>query len=203
MAIIVYGFGMSGNCWKVSTILRLTGHAFTWIETDSNAGRTRTPEFLALNPNGKVPTVVLDDGTVLTESGAILLHFAEGSPWLPAPGLARTRVMEWLFFEQYSHEPYIAVARNIVTYLRRKDAEIERVRQCWERGAQALDVMERRLAAHPFLTDAGPTVADIALVAYTQAAEEGGFDLAKWPGVRAWAARMLVLPGITPLPRAA
>ncbi len=199
MAITVYGFGISGNCWKVSTILRLTGRAYTWIETDSNAGRTRTPEFLAMNPNAKVPTVVLEDGAVITESGAILLHFAEGTAWLPAPGLARTRVMEWLFFEQYSHEPAIAVARNIITYLKQQEARIERVRQCWQRGGAALDVMERRLATHDFLTDTGPTIADIALVAYTQAADEGGFDLARWPGVQAWVARFLALPGITPL----
>ncbi|MBW4091341.1 MAG: glutathione S-transferase family protein [Proteobacteria bacterium] len=203
MTITVYGFGMSGNCWKVATILRLTGRAFSWIETDSNAGQTRTPEFLALNPNAKVPAVVLEDGTVITESGAILLHFAESTPWLPAPGLARTRVLEWLFFEQYSHEPAIAVARNIITYLKQKPAQAERLRQCWERGAQALDVMERRLAAHDFLTDAGPTVADVALVAYTQAADEGEFDLARWPGVRAWVARVLALPGFTPLPKPA
>jgi glutathione S-transferase len=203
MTITVYGFGMSGNCWKVSTILDLTGQHYSWIETDSNAGATRTPSFLAINPNGKVPTVALKNGEVITESGAILLHFAEGTAWLPAPGLARTRVTEWLFFEQYSHEPYIAVARNIVTYLKQKDAQIERVRQCWQRGAAALDVMERRLGEHPFLTDAGPTVADIALVAYTQAADEGGFDLAKWPGVAAWVTRVLALPGFTPLPKPA
>jgi glutathione S-transferase len=202
MPITVYGFGMSGNCWKVATILRLTGHSFTWIETDSNAGGTQTPEFLAMNPNAKVPTVVLENGEVVTESGAILLHFAEGTSWLPAPGLARTRVLEWLFFEQYSHEPYIAVARNIVTYLKQASSQAERLRVCMERGAHALDVMERRLAAHDFLTDAGPTVADVALVAYTQAADEGGFDLAKWPGVRAWVARVLALPGFKPLPRA-
>lgn len=201
VAVTVYGFGMSGNCWKVSTILRLTGRDFTWIETDSNAGQTRTPAFLAINPNAKVPTLVLEDGEVITESDAILLHFAEGTPWLPPPGLARTRVLEWLFFEQYSHEPYIAVARNIVTYLKQASSQAERLRLCMERGAHALDVMQRRLAAHDFLTDSGPTVADIALVAYTQAADEGGFDLARWPGVQAWVGRVLALPGFTKLPK--
>ncbi len=112
--ITVWGMAMSGNCWKAAQILNLTGHPFEWVETDSNAGATRTPDFLAINPNGKVPAMRLDDGTVITESNAILLHFAEGTPWLPPPGLKRTRVMEWLFFEQYSHEPYIAVARNIL-----------------------------------------------------------------------------------------
>ena len=199
--ITVYGFTMSGNCWKVSTILGLTGHDFRWVEVDSNAGGTRTAEFLAMNPNAKIPTVVLEDGTVITESGAILCHFAEGTPWLPAPGLARTRVLEWLFFEQYSHEPAIAVARNIVTYLKQAEQQAARLAQCMIAGEKALGVMERRLAGHDWLTDAGPTIADLALVAYTQSADEGGFDLARWPGVQAWVARLLALPGITPLPR--
>ncbi len=110
----LHGMRMSGNCWKAAQILKLTGHQFEWVETDGNAGATRTPEFLAINPIGKVPALVLDDGVVLTESNAILLHYGEGTSWLPSPGLARTRVHEWLFFEQYRHEPYIAVARNLV-----------------------------------------------------------------------------------------
>lgn len=199
--ITVHGFAISGNCWKVATILRLTGHRFRWIELDSNAGATRTPEFLALNPNGKIPVVELDDGTVLTESGAILCHFAEGTAWLPPPGLPRTRVMEWLFFEQYSHEPAIAVARNIISYLKQADRHAERLAQCQEAGARALGVMERRLASHPWLTDAGPTIADLALVAYTQAADEGGFDLARWPGVQKWVGAVLALPGVEKLPK--
>jgi glutathione S-transferase len=199
--ITVHGFTMSGNCWKVTTILRLTGHAFRWVEVDSNAGGTRTPEFLALNPIGKIPVVDMGDGTVLVESGAISCHFAEGTAWLPPPGLARTRVMEWLFFEQYSHEPAIAVARNILSYLMQADTMAERLAQCQRAGAHALGVMERRLASHPWLTDAGPTIADIALVAYTQAADQGGFDLARWPGVQRWVAAVLALPGIEPLPR--
>lgn len=200
--IVVHGYPYSGNCWKVTTILTLTGAAWRMVSVDSNAGETRTPAFLALNPNGKVPIAVLPDGAVLTESGAILCHFAEGTPWLPPPGLARTRVLEWLFFEQYSHEPAIAVARNIISFLRQRATQGKRVADCLRRGAQALDVMERRLATADWLTDAGPTIADIALVAYTQAADEGGFDLAHWPGVAAWVARVLALPGITPLPRA-
>jgi glutathione S-transferase len=201
--ISVYGMAMSGNCWKAAQILRLTGKEFSWVETDGNGGATRTPEYLAINPNGKVPAVVLDDGTVITESNAILLHFAEGTPWLPPPGLARTRVHEWLFFEQYSHEPYIAVARNILSYLKAAEANAERLAQCRERGAQALGVMQRRLAAHDWLTDSGPTVADLALFAYTHVADEGGFALADYPGVAAWVARLAALPGMTTLPRAA
>jgi glutathione S-transferase len=200
--ISVYGMAVSGNCWKVAQILRSTGHAFDWVEVDSNAGQTRTPDYLAINPVGKVPAVRLDDGTVLIESNAILAHFAEGTPWLPAPGLPRTRVFEWLFFEQYSHEPYIAVARNLLSYARTAASQTERMEQCRLGGARALDVMEGRLATHPFLTDAGPTIADLALFAYTQSADEGGFDLAQWSGVAAWVARIAALPGIVRLPRA-
>jgi glutathione S-transferase len=198
----LYGMKMSGNCWKVAQILRLTGNAFEWVETDSNAGATRTPEFLAINPNGKVPAVVLDDGAVLVESNAILLHYAYDTPWLPAPGMARHRVHEWLFFEQYSHEPYIAVARNIITWKREAALYPERLAECAARGAQALDVMERRLSTHHWLVGEQPTVADLALFAYTHRADEGGFDLARWPGVAAWVARLSARPGITTLPRA-
>ena len=192
---------MSGNCWKAATILDLTGHAYDWVETDSNAGATRSPAFLAINPVGKVPAVVLDDGSVLIESNAILLHFAEGTQWLPAPGLGRTRVYEWLFFEQYSHEPYIAVARNLITWRREAHLHAERLAQCAAQGAAALSVMERRLSEHDWLVGDGPTIAELGLFAYTHRADEGGFDLDRWPGVKAWTARVTALPGITTLPR--
>ncbi len=197
----LYGMSGSGNCWKAAQILKLTGREFEWIETDSNGGATRTPEFLALNPIGKVPVVVLDDGTVLAESDAILLHFAEGSPWLPSPSLTRTRVHEWLFFEQYSHEPYISVARNIIAWQREAHLHAERLRDCAIRGAFALDVMEQRLSGTPWLAGDAPTIADLALFAYTHRADEGEFDLTKWPSVLAWIARTTSLPGISLLPR--
>ena len=192
---------MSGNCWKAGQILELTGHAYEWVQTDSNAGQTRTPAFLAINPNGKVPALVLDDGTTLVESNAILLHFAEGAPWLPPPGIERTRVHEWLFFEQYSHEPYVAVARNLVAWRREAHLHQDRLAECMKRGALALDVMERRLAHHDWLVGDTPTIADLALFAYTHRADEGGFDLDGWPGVRDWVARVMSLPGVTTLPR--
>ncbi len=198
----VYGMAVSGNCWKVAQILQLTGLAFEWVETDGNSGITRSPAFLAINPIGKIPAVVLDDGTILVESAAILLHFAEDTPWLPPPGLARTRVHEWLFFEQYSHEPYIAVARNIMTWRREADRYPERLAECARKGAEALDVMERRLTEAEWLVGTAPTIADLALFAYTHRADEGGFDLARWPGVQAWVDRMAALPEIATLPRA-
>lgn len=199
--IKVYGMAISGNCWKASQILRLTGHPFEWIETDTTKGDTAAPAFRALNPQAEVPVVVLQDGTVLTQSNAILAHFAESTPWLPQAGLARTRVLEWLFWEQYSHEPYIAVARNLVSYRNQRESQAERLKICAALGNKALDIMEQRLAAHDWLTDAGPTIADLALFAYTHVADEGDFDLDSVPGVAAWIARVAALPGITGLPR--
>ena len=194
-----YGFSRSGNCWKVRTILELARVPFRWVEVDTNGGETRTPQYLALNPNGKAPIVVLEGGEIITESDAILLHFAEGTRYLPSPGLARTRVVEWLFFEQYSHEPYIAVARNWIAHLKAKDKYADRLPELWERGYKALDVMERRLASHDFLTDTGFTIADIALFAYTHMAEEGEFDLTRYPGVCAWLKRVAAVPGLKPI----
>lgn len=197
----LYGMRMSGNCWKAEQILRLTGRTFETVETDANAGATRRAEFLAINPIGKVPALVLDDGTVLVESNAILLHFAEGTAWLPPPGLTRTRVHEWLFFEQYSHEPYIAVARNIVAWRGEAERYPERIAECHARGAHALDVMERRLRAAPWLAGERASIADLALFAYTHRADEGGFTLARWPTVSSWIERVAALPGMTSLPR--
>ncbi len=194
--IKVWGMATSGNCWKAATILRVTGHPFEWIEIDTSRGGTRTAEFLAINPAGQVPVVALDDGSILTESNAILAHFAEGTPWLPAPGLARTRVFEWLFWEQYSHEPYIAVARNLIHFRREKHLHAERLKLCDERGNKALAIMDRRLADHAWLTDAGPTIADLALFAYTHVADQGEFDLSRYPSVAAWIDRVAELPGI-------
>lgn len=199
--ITVHGMTMSGNCWKVSQILRLTGRDFRWVETDTNRGDTKSPEFLALNPQGEVPVVVLADGVVLTQSNAILCHFAEATAWLPQAGLARTQVLQWLFWEQYSHEPYIAVARNLITYRGQKHAQAERLALCAERGRKALGVMQQRLSRADFLTDAGPTIADLALYAYTHVAGEGGFDLNEVPAVKAWVARVAALPGLTSLPK--
>ena len=146
--IKVYGMATSGNCWKAAQILRLTGHAFDWIEIDTTKGDTATPAFLALNPQGEVPVVTLEDGAALTQSNAILAHFAEATPWLPAAGLTRTRVLEWLFWEQYSHEPYIAVARNLITYRGQRETQAGRLALCATRCNKALDIMEQRLSGH-------------------------------------------------------
>ena len=194
-----YGFSMSGNCWKVRQVLELTNTPFTWVEVDSNAGETRTPQYLAKNPNGKVPMVELNDGQIITESNAILLHFAEGTALLPPPGLARTRVVEWLFFEQYSHEPFIAVARNWISYRKIRAEKLGELTAIWENGHKALAVMERRLAASNWLAGDRMSVADLALFAYTQSAEEGEFNIGPYPGVEAWRQRMIASAGVRPL----
>ncbi|MGQ0544323.1 MAG: glutathione S-transferase family protein [Betaproteobacteria bacterium] len=189
-----YGKSDSGNCYKVKLALEQLGLAYRWVEVDSTRGETRTPEFLARNPNGKVPTLGLEDGTYLPESNAILYYLAEGTPLLPAGRLARARVLQWMFFEQYSHEPYIAVARFILYYLPPDSPRRAELPRLQERGYQALGVMEQHLAKTPFFGGAAYSIADIALFAYTHCAADGGFDLARTPAVNAWLARVRAQP---------
>jgi glutathione S-transferase len=194
-AVTVYGMKASGNCYKLQLLLEQLGRPYRWVEVDSVSGETRTPEFLARNPNGKVPLLELADGGRLAESNAILCFLAEGSRYLPADAWQRAQVLQWLFFEQYSHEPYVAVARFIARWLpldHPRQADLPRLR---EGGHKALAVMEQRLAAHEFLVDAGYTVADIALYAYTHEAHVGGIALDAYPGIRAWLARIESQPG--------
>ena len=198
--ITVYGFSASGNCHKLRLLLEQLGREYRWEEVDSTAGATRTPEYLARNPNGKVPILELEDGRVLTESNAILCWLAEGTPYLPADAWQRAQALSWMFFEQYSHEPYIAVARFISGWTPMdspRRAELPRLR---ERGHQALAVMERYLSAQRWFSGADYGIADIALFAYTDVAGHGGFDLAPYPAVRDWLARVRATPGFVPMP---
>ncbi len=190
----LYDFYDSGNGYKVRMMLHRLGLAFDYVEVDILKGESRTPEFLTMNPNGKIPVLVLDDGTVLTESNAILFYLAEGSNWLPAERLARARVLEWMFFEQYSHEPAIAVARFWVKHKAMDDALRARLAERIKLGEAALGVMERRLSDHGYLAGQRESVADLALYAYTHVAHEAGFDLMPYPGVRAWLARLAAAP---------
>lgn len=197
-AVTVYGMKASGNCFKVQLVLEQTGRPYRWVEVNSAAGETRSPEYLAKNPNGKVPMLELADGRVLAESNAILCFLAEGSPLWPSDSWQRAQALQWMCFEQYSHEPYIAVARFIMGWLPEdsgRRAELPRLR---ERGYQALDVMEKQLAGQDFFVDSGYCVADIALYAYTHEAHRGGFDLAAYPAIRAWLARVEATPGFVP-----
>lgn len=186
--LTLHGDIRSGNCLKVKWMLDLLGRDYSWVEVDVVAGETRTPVFLALNPAGQVPALVLEDGRALAQSNAILLHLAEGSPWIPAEAWERARMFEWLFWEQYSHEPYVAVARFQRTYLGWTADRIEP--RLMERGHAALARMEAALAGDDWLAGGeGPTLADLALVAYTRVAGEGGFELETYPRVRHWIRR--------------
>ena len=188
MPITIYGDKVSGNCLKVKWTAERIGRPHTWIDVDVVAGETRAPAFLAMNPAGQVPTVVLEDGRVLAQSGAIILHLAEGSDLIPADAYERARMFEWMFWEQYSHEPAIAVARFQMKYLGKPREELEP--RLFERGHAALGRMETALADEPFLVGGALTLADIALVAYTRMAGDGDFDLADYPAVKAWVARV-------------
>lgn len=190
----IYGDSKSGNCLKVKWTADFVGRSHTWIETDIMAGESRTPQFLAMNPAGQVPVVLLEDGRPLAQSNAIILHIAAGSTLIPADPYDRAKMLEWMFWEQYSHEPYVAVARFQVTYLGKAVADLEP--RIVERGRAALQRLEDGLAASPFLVGERPTLADIALVAYTRKAHEGGFELADYPRVQAWVARVEQALGI-------
>ncbi|WP_420564513.1 glutathione S-transferase family protein [Thalassobaculum sp.] len=183
----ILGDTASGNCLKVKYAADHLGLSYTWTDIDIMKGESRTPEFLALNPMGQVPVIVLDDGRALGQSNAILQYLAEGTDLLPADAFDRAKVAEWLFWEQYSHEPYIAVCRFHMHY----KGEPKETREAWRvhRGEAALDAMDRALTGRDFLVGPNLTIADIALLAYTRLAEEGGFDLASRPAVGNWIGR--------------
>ena len=194
----VFGTSTSGNCHKVRLALDALGLPYRWHEVDILAGETRTPQFLAMNPNGKVPLLQIDDHTFLAESNAILCYLADGSRLWPGDRLARAQALQWMFFEQYSHEPCIAVARFIRRFLKRDDDP--RLPELARRGHAALAVMDSHLAGQPFFAAGRFSIADIALFAYTHRADEGGFELAGYPAVRAWLTRCLQQPGISAMP---
>lgn len=195
----VHGDRRSGNCYKVVLMLHLLEVEYRWHDVDILAGETCTPEFLAKNPNGKIPVLELDDGTCLWESNAILNFLAEGSPYLPSEPRLRTQVLQWQFFEQYSHEPYVAVARFIQLYQGLPESRRAEHEACLARGYRALAVMEQQLQRTPFLVGERYSIADIALYAYTHVADEGGFVLDDFPALRAWLARVAAQPGHVPI----
>ncbi|WP_374576642.1 glutathione S-transferase family protein [Phenylobacterium sp.] len=184
----IYGDSISGNCLKVKWVADVLGVPYAWIEVDILKGESRTPRFLAMNPAGQVPVVVLDDGRVLSQSNAIILHLAEGSALIPRDAYERARMFEWMFWEQYSHEPYVAVARFQVRYMGKPVSELET--RLVERGNAALQRLEDGLLGSAYLVGAAPSLADVALVAYTRLAPEGGFDLGRYPNVQAWVKRV-------------
>jgi glutathione S-transferase len=197
--LTVHGMADSGNCYKVKLALEQLQRPYRWNEVSTTKGETRSAQFLARNPNGQVPTLELEDGGFLPESGAILHYLAEGTPLLPADRLGRARVLQWMFFEQYSHEPCIAVARAILRYQPPDSPRRAELPRLQERGRKALAVMEQHLAKEPFFAAGRYTIADIALYAYTHCAADGGFDLEACPAVRAWLARVRAQPRHVPL----
>lgn len=191
----IHGDLASGNCLKIKYVADHLGLAYDWVPVDILKGESRTPAFLALNPMGQVPVVELDDGRPLSQSNAILQYLAEGTPLFPADRYTRAKVSEWLFWEQYSHEPYIGTCRFHMVY----KGEPKETREPWrvERGEAALDALNRALEGRLFLVDDTLTVADIALLAYTRVAPEGGFDLASRQAVTAWIGRCEGVLGLT------
>ncbi|HET9835548.1 MAG TPA: glutathione S-transferase family protein [Rhodanobacteraceae bacterium] len=198
--ITIYGNSVSGNCHKLRLLCEQLGREYRWIETDNTRGQTHTREFLAKNPNGKVPVIELEDGRILTESNAILCWLAEGSEYFGGDAWQRAQTLSWMFFEQYSHEPYIAVARFIRGWSEPDSPRRAELPKCMERGNAALFVMERHLEVNPWFSGAHYGIADIALFAYTHCAEDGGFDLALYPQVSAWLERVRATPRFTPMP---
>jgi glutathione S-transferase len=186
--LTVYGDIRSGNCLKVKWLLDRLGRDYRWVETDVLSGATRSADFLARNPAGQVPAVVLEDGRALAQSNAILGWLGEGTAYVPVDAYDRARMYEWLFWEQYSHEPCIAVVRFQRLLGGKRPDEIEP--RLMERGHAALARMEAALAQADWLVGAGPTLADLALVAYTRVAHEGDFDLKPYPSVQGWVARV-------------
>jgi len=196
--MLLYNSQVSGNCYKVRLLLAHLGLAYQRREL-SVVDRSNRPEVLGgLNPALRVPTIVLDDGRVLAESNAIIHYFAQGSEYLPEDRFEHAKVLQWLFFEQYDHEPYLAVVRFWVCFAADPPpaAEVEARRAG---GYRALDALDRHLAENEFLVAGRYTIADIALYAYTHVAAEGGFDLERYPAIRAWLARVAAQPGHVPI----
>ena len=198
--IRLYDYQQSGNGYKVRLLLTQFGIPFERIELDITKGETRTPEFLRKFPNGRIPAVEFDDGKLLFESNAIISYFAEGTPFMPADRFQRAQVLQWLFFEQYSHEPYIASVRYLVMHPEVADPRRTILDTMMRpRGYDALGVMEGHLKSRDWFVGEGYSIADIALYAYTHVADEGGFDLADYPAARAWLERVKSQPRYIPI----
>jgi len=191
----IFGDVRSGNCYKLKLLCSLLALEHEWIAVDILAGETRSDAFLAMNPNGEIPVCVTDSGEIITQSNAILYYLGAGSRFWPNDRLAQTRVLEWQFFEQYSHEPGIAVARFIRHYQGMPQQRQHEYEACLKKGYRALDVMEARLRQHDFLATDCCSLADISLYAYSHVADEGGFELDGYPAIRAWIRRIRGLDG--------
>ena len=191
----VYGDINSGNCYKIKLLMSLLDINHEWIVINILSGETQTDDFRLKNPNGKIPTLELADGSYLWESNAILNFLAEGTSFLPRDRWLRAKILQWQFFEQYSHEPYIAVARFIAKFLGMPDERKQEFHDKQDGGHRALTIMENQLEKSKYLVNGGYTIADISLYAYTHVAHEGGFDLADYAAISNWMERIESTPG--------
>jgi glutathione S-transferase len=196
MAITIYGDSTSGNCLKVKWTADHLSIAYEWVEVDVVKGEARSDAMRRMNSAAQVPTVLLQDGRALAQSNAIILHLAEGSTLIPEDAYWRAKMLEWLFWEQYSHEPYIAVRRFHMMHLGKPEAELEP--RLKERGDAALARMQAWLEASPYLVDGALSCADVSLLAYTRMAADGGFDIGQFPAVQAWVERVDADLGLEP-----
>lgn len=197
----IYGDMLSGNCYKIKLLLEFLQISHQWQHVDILAGETHTEDFKQMNPNARIPVIDLGQGQYLWESNAILHYLAQHSTFLPSDPLTQARVLQWQFFEQYSHEPYIATARYINRYLGRPAAREAEYQAKQPGGHMALTVMEQHLAQHPFFVGDCATIADISLYAYTHVADEGGFDLSGYPHIRRWFNDIIAIPGYVTMSR--
>lgn len=195
----IFGDSRSGNCYKIQLLCAEMGIEYDWEEVDILAGDTRTTQFLEMNPNGKIPTLALPDGRFMSESNAILYYLADGSDFFAGDTYERAQILQWMNFEQYSHEPNVATARFIIKYLESPPDRQQSLDEKKTAGYKALDVMERQLERTPFISGDKYNIADIALYAYTHVAHEGGFELGKYPAIRAWMERISERPKYIPM----
>jgi glutathione S-transferase len=197
--MLLYDSPVSGNCYKVRLLFAHLGIPYERRTMDV-VDRSNRPEVLGgLNPALRVPTLVLDDGRALGESGAILWYFGEGTRFVPEDRYERAQMLQWMFFEQYDHEPNIAVARFWLAYTDRADEVADQIPKWHAAGNRALSAMEKHVDGRSYLVGDSMTLADIALYAYTHAADEGGFDLQQYPAIRAWLERVASEPGHVPI----
>jgi glutathione S-transferase len=197
--LTLYDYLDSGNGFKIRLLLAQLQKSYKWVEVDILANQTRTPEFLTKNLNGRIPTLELDDGTCIAESNAIMWYLAEGTGFVPGDRLQRAQVLQWMFFEQYSHEPYVATPRFIVKHLPADSPRQAELPDRMAKGRAALGVMNTHLSHHRFFVAETYSIADIALYAYTHVAHEAHFDLTPYAAVRSWMERVANQPLYVPL----
>ncbi len=195
----LYEYAPSGNCYKIRLLLTQLDIPFERIHLDIVKGETRTPEFLQKNPNGKIPLLEIEPGQYLPESNAIIYYLSQNTPFFPTDVFEQAQVMQWMFFEQYSHEPNIATARYWMSVLRKAEEYQEALQQKRKLGDQALAVMEQHLQQHSFFVGNSYTIADICLFAYTHVANEGGFNLTQFPAIQNWIKRVKQQPKYIPI----